>query len=582
MRFLFYDCVKSIEKGKSIVGVKTFPLSEEFLGRHYSRKAATPGVILIEVMAQLIGWLAIYSHDFELSAILSMVEGVKVPPSLPPGATAEVHGEIVSTSKRDTLGRGWILVNGEEVARIDRIIFVHFAGVPREELKRRFAYYGGFRGRESEMAPEPVLTDGERRVVVTGLGMVTPLGVGSRKNWRRALAGESGIRRCDLIAAGNLPAPFVGQVPPEDWEAMLAGFPGDPAAEERRTIFALQAAEEALADALLTAECPLGPRAGVALAAGLGNVRLEDVALGLNDHGEPQPDLLSAAVERIRPDSILSATAEAPAARVARRFGALGVNLTVTSACAAATQALGAAFRAIRRGDSDLMLAGGADAMINPIGAVFFVLLGAASTSKKEPGECKPFDRRRSGLIMGEGAGVVVLESEERARARGARIYAEVAGYGASFDSFRITAPNPEGTGAARAMTEAVADAGLAPEDVDYINAHGTGTKLNDPSETVAVKKAFGEHAARLAVSSTKSMIGHLIGACGGPEFIFTVLAARHDKVHPTIGLTQPDPKCDLDYVTEGAREMTVRAALSASFGFGGQNAAIVVRKYVE
>ena len=586
MRFLYYDYVKAIEKGKRIVGVKTFPLSEEFLGRHFSRGAKAPGVVLVEAMAQLIGWLAIYSHDFELSAILSMVEGVKLPTDLRPGATAEIHGEIVSTSRRDTLGRGWVLVDGEEVARIDRIIFAHFQGFPKEELKRRFAYYGGWRFEEDEATTRPAPrqaapeSGGPRRVVVTGLGMVTPLGIGVRKNWRRALAGESAVERIHLLPEENPPAPFAAQVSAEDWASLLDAYPGDASNKERRTVFALAAAEEAVADAFLTSACPLGDCAGVAMAAGLGVVRLEDAALSLTSESETSPAQLAARLGEAAVDGMLSRTCDEPAARVARRFGALGPNLTVTSACAASTQALGAAYNAIRRGEADIMLAGGADAMVNPIGAVFFVLLGAASTSKREPGVCKPFDRRRTGLIMGEGAGILVLEDEEHARARGARIYAEVAGYGASFDSHQITAPEPKGVGAAAAMRAALDDAGLQPEDVDYINAHGTGTKLNDPAESLAIKAAFGDHAPALAVSSTKSMIGHLIAACGGPEFVFTTLSVYHDKVHPTINLTQPDPKCDLDYVSEGARETPVRAALSASFGFGGQNAVILAKKY--
>jgi 3-oxoacyl-[acyl-carrier-protein] synthase II len=257
------------------------------------------------------------------------------------------------------------------------------------------------------------------------------------------------------------------------------------------------------------------------------------------------------------------------------------MNFTVTTACASGTQAIGTGFRAIQRGDADVMLAGGADSMINPVGLVFFVLLGAASVSSEDPlNSCRPFDRKRSGLVMGEGSGFALLEEEGHALRRGANIYAEVAGYGSSMDAYQLTAPHPGGKGAEQSMRSALKDAGLAPEEIDYINAHGTSTKLNDIAETFAIKNLFGDYSRSLAISSSKPMIGHLLAASGGPEFIYTVLSVKHDAVHPTINLTHPDPKCDLDYVAEGKRLMRVRAALSNSFGFGGQNASIIVRKY--
>jgi 3-oxoacyl-[acyl-carrier-protein] synthase II len=227
------------------------------------------------------------------------------------------------------------------------------------------------------------------------------------------------------------------------------------------------------------------------------------------------------------------------------------------------------------------MLAGGADSMINPVGLVFFVLLGSAALSKIEPEcLCRPFDRKRSGLVMGEGAGMAALEDESHALARGARIYAEVAGYASTMDAWRLTAPHPEGQGAEGSMSRALADAGIGPGEIDYINAHGTSTKLNDLAETIAIKKVFGECANQIAISSSKSLIGHLLAGSGGPEFVFTVLSVAGDKIHPTINLSNPDPKCDLDYVPNVMRQKVVRAALSNSFGFGGQNATIVVRKY--
>jgi 3-oxoacyl-(acyl-carrier-protein) synthase len=270
-----------------------------------------------------------------------------------------------------------------------------------------------------------------------------------------------------------------------------------------------------------------------------------------------------------------------PAALLAKKFGLHGLNSTVTTACASGTQAIGTAFRAIQRGDADVMLAGGADSMFNPVGLVFFVLLGAASVSSEDPlTSCRPFDRKRSGLVMGEGAGFAVLEEEGHALRRGAGIYAEVAGYGSSMDSYQVTAPHPGGKGAEQSMRMALKDADMAPEEIGYINAHGTSTKQNDAAETTAIKNLFREHARNLAVNSTKSMTGHLLAASGGLEFVYTVLSIKNDAVYPTINLTHPDPKCDLDYVAEGKRLSPLRAALSNSFGFGGQNASIIVRKH--
>jgi len=270
-----------------------------------------------------------------------------------------------------------------------------------------------------------------------------------------------------------------------------------------------------------------------------------------------------------------------PAGLIAKKFRLHGTNITVTSACASATQAIGLAYRNIRRGDADLVVSGGADSMINPIGLIFFVLLKAASTSSADPRSiCRPFDKKRSGLVMGEGAASVVLEDLSHALSRGARIYAEVAGYGSSMDAHRVTAPHPQGRGAAQSMRMALRDGSVHHEEIDYINAHGTGTKQNDLVETIAIKTVFKEHACRIPISSSKSMIGHLMAAAGAPEFVYTVLSVQRDEIHPTINLSHPDPKCDLDYVPHERRQRPIRAALSNSFGFGGQNASIIVKKY--
>jgi 3-oxoacyl-[acyl-carrier-protein] synthase II len=417
------------------------------------------------------------------------------------------------------------------------------------------------------------------RVVITGLGLATALGLSVEDSWRRALAGESAITALDGPEAAGAPIKAAGRVAPEDWQAIRAAFPEEARQEgERRTLFALWAAERALADARFAGGAA---RAGVALGAGLGIIRLEDVAGWLDAAGQYDLGRFAAEPERVHPASQIRNPSDRPAELIARRHRLGGPNLTVTTACASATQAIGAACRMIRRGEADLMVVGGADSMIHPVGLVYFVLLGAAATSADPPATiCRPFDRRRAGLVMGEGAGMVVLESESYARGRGARIYAEVAGYGSSMDGHQVTAPHPQGEGAARAMRAALADAALAPADIDYINAHGTGTRLNDPAEIAAVKAVFGPGAGRVAISSSKSLIGHLLAACGGPELVFTALSVHRDAIHPTANLTQPDPKCDLDCVPGAARYRPVRAALSNSFGFGGQNGCLVLRKY--
>lgn len=422
-----------------------------------------------------------------------------------------------------------------------------------------------------------------RRVVVTGLGLATPLGIDVEENWRKALGGVSGIRKISLPGSSKSPVQAVGEVKPEDWRTILEEFKEEAAAEgERRTLFALWAAKAALGDAEF--EKCAGPRDrfGVFQAAGLGINCLEDIRRWTGPEGRFNTLKFGREVELAAGESILKNHSNRPSALIAGKFGLHGPNCTVTSACASATQAIGLALRAIRTGDADLIVAGGADSMINPVGLVFFVLLGAAAVTTAFPPEqvSRPFDRRRLGLVMGEGAGFAVLEEESHALERGARIYAEVAGYGSTLDAYRLTAPHPHGDGAVGSMRAAIEDACIAPGEIDYINAHATSTKLNDAAETGAIKKVFGEDARSISISSTKSMIGHLLAASGGPEFAFTVLSVSRDEIHPTINLLNPDPKCDLDYVPNTGRKRTVRAALSNSFGFGGQNASIVVKKY--
>ncbi|MBI5408738.1 MAG: beta-ketoacyl-[acyl-carrier-protein] synthase family protein [Nitrospirae bacterium] len=433
----------------------------------------------------------------------------------------------------------------------------------------------------------------KRKVVVTGLGMATSLGLDVEENWQKALAGISGITRLTYPQSEKSPVQAVGEVKDADWNKIRETFPDEAKNEgERRTLFALWAASEALRDSrLISAEAASElrtpnsetlTRCGVILAAGLGINRLEDIQRWVDKDRKFDYEKFGREYKDIHKESLMKNNSNRPAALVADKFGLHGYNATVTTACASASQAIGLAYRAIRRGDADMLVAGGADSMINPVGLIFFVLLGAANTSPDNPEEmCRPFDRKRGGLVMGEGAGAVILEEESHALKRGAKIYAEVAGYGTTMDAYQVTAPHPKGEGAEKAMRAALSDANISPEEIDYINAHGTSTKLNDSTETLAIKNVFKGHAHNLCVNSSKSIIGHLIAASGGPEFVFTVLSVNRDEIHPTLNLKTPDPKCDLDYVPNIKRVKPVRAAISNSFGFGGQNASIVLKKYL-
>jgi 3-oxoacyl-[acyl-carrier-protein] synthase II len=401
------------------------------------------------------------------------------------------------------------------------------------------------------------------------------------ESWQKVLAGISGVTPLSLPGVEHCPVRGVGAVKAVDWAQIEGEFEKEACIEgERRTLFALWAAKSALDDAGL-GYAKAHERFGVSLAGGLGIARLEDINRWASVKGEFDFLGFGREYNHVHRDSILRNPSHRAASSVARRFRLHGPNCTVTTACASATQALGLASKTVQRGEADVMMAGGADSMINPMGIAGFVLLQAAATASVEPALlCRPFDRKRSGLVIGEGAGVAVLEEESHARNRGARIYAELAGYGSSMDAYQVTAPHPQGQGAARSIQRAIRDANLSPGDVNYINAHGTGTKLNDVAETLAIKDVFKEWAYKIPISSTKSLIGHLMAAAGGPEFVFTVLTVQRNEIHPTINLTSPDPKCDLDYVPNMKRTHAVSVALSNSFGFGGQNASVVVKKY--
>ncbi len=426
------------------------------------------------------------------------------------------------------------------------------------------------------------MMDRKRRVVVTGLGLVTSLGLDVEESWQKALAGTPGICRVTYPMAEKSPVQAVGEVSASDWLEIEEEFREEArVVGERKTVFALWAAKRALEDANLLNSTDHRDRYGVVFATGIGINRLEDIHRWMQTNKTFDVIRFGKEYTEVHKESIIRNNSNRTAALISSKFGLRGMNCTVTAACASGSQAIGIGFRAIQRGEAEVMVVGGADSMIDPIGLIIFVLLSAASTSQDPPHTlCRPFDRRRSGLVMGEGAGVAVLEDESHACKRGSKIYGEVVGYGSSLDAYQVTAPHPQGRGAEQSMRAAMKDAGVRPDEMDYINAHGTSTKLNDITETAAIKRVFGDHARRLAISSSKSIIGHLLAASGAPEFVFTVLTVARDEIHPTINLTHFDPKCDLDYVPNVKRTKTVRAAVSNSFGFGGQNASIIVKKY--
>ena len=409
-----------------------------------------------------------------------------------------------------------------------------------------------------------------QRVVVTGIGAVSPLGCGTDVNWQALLAGRSGIGPITAFDASDFPVRIAGQVPDFDPAAYLEKK--DIKKVDRFAQFAIAAAQMAMDDARLTVTPEEAPRVGVVVGVGMGGIAtIEEAVRSFYDEG----------LKRLSPFFIPRLIANMAPGHIAIRFGCTGVNYTPTSACASGGQAVGEAFRLVRYGDQDVVISGGAEAAITPMGVGGFAVMRAMSTRNDEPERAsRPFERHRDGFVVGEGAGVLVVESLAHARARGARIYCELAGYGANGDAYHITSPAPDGRGAAECMRLALASGGIDPLEVDYINAHGTATPYNDVNETQAIKAVFGEHAARIAVSSTKSMTGHLLGGAGGVEAVYTALALHHGWLPPTINYDEPDPECDLDYVPNSARQVRARVALSNSFGFGGANACIAFRRW--
>jgi len=409
----------------------------------------------------------------------------------------------------------------------------------------------------------------KRRVVVTGLGAVTPLGIGVEDTWKNIKEGNSGVGKITKFDASNLPSQIAGEVknfkPEEFMPAKLTSR------VDTFIQYAIAATRMALEDAGLPLS-DLGDEVGVIIGVGMGGVGLiEHYTRVLDERG----------YRRVTPFFIPMIIPNMAAGQVAILFGAKGPNTAVCTACAAGNHAIGEAFRLIREGKVKAMICGGTESIITPLCVAGFSVMKALSTRNDEPEKAsRPFDAERDGFVIAEGCGILILEDLENAQKRGAKIYAELIGYGLNADAYHMTAPPPDGEGAARCMEIALKDAGISAEEVDYINAHGTSTPLNDAAETKAIKKVFKDHAYKLMVSSTKSMTGHLLGGAGGLEAIITVLSLYEGIVPPTINLENPDPECDLDYVPNQARKADIKVALSNAFGFGGTNACLVFRKW--
>ena len=410
----------------------------------------------------------------------------------------------------------------------------------------------------------------ERRVVVTGVGLVSSLGVGNQENWEGLLSGRSGIRTITHFDPTEFASSIAGEVP--DFDPLQFVSKKDVKKMDVFIQYAIAASEFALLDANLSTNGELGIDVGVFLASGIG---------GFGTIEREHRALLKGGPRKISPFFIPSAIINLAAGQVSIRFGAKGPNSATATACAASAHAIGDALQIIRRGGAEVMIAGGSEAAITPMGVGGFASMRALSTRNDDPQRAsRPFDRDRDGFIIGEGAGVVILEELEHAQARGAQIYCELVGYGMSADAHHMTAPAEDGAGAVRVMENAIKDAGIVPSEIQYVNAHGTSTPYNDKIETLAIKKCFGEHAQKLAISSTKSMTGHLLGAAGGLEAGISALAIQHQIVPPTINLENPDLECDLDYVPNENRTLSIDYALSNSFGFGGTNASLVFKRY--
>ncbi|MDX8361413.1 beta-ketoacyl-ACP synthase II [Cytobacillus sp. IB215316] len=409
----------------------------------------------------------------------------------------------------------------------------------------------------------------KRRVVITGLGAVTPLGSSVEATWENLIKGVSGIGTVTRVNPDDYPAKVAGEATdfnPEDFMEKK-----DARKMDRFTQFALAASLMAVKDASLTITDDIAPRVGVWIGSGIG---------GMETFENQFETFQKRGYRRVSPFFVPMIIPDMAAGQVSIALGAKGINSCTVTACATGTNSIGDAFKVIQRGDADVMVSGGAEAPITKMSMAGFCANTALSTNPDPDTASRPFDKNRDGFVMGEGAGIIVLEELEFAKARGAKIYAEVVGYGSTGDAYHITAPAPGGEGGVRAMRQAIEDADLTPEQIDYINAHGTSTQYNEKFETMAIKEVFGSYAEKLPISSTKSMTGHLLGAAGGIEAIFSVLSIKEGIIPPTINLETPDPDCDLDYVPNEARKQEVSVALSNSLGFGGHNAVLVFKSY--
>jgi len=410
----------------------------------------------------------------------------------------------------------------------------------------------------------------KKRVVVTGIGLITPLGIGVEDSWNSIIAGRAGIRRITHFDSSNFPTQIAGEVEgfnPEDYIE-----PKEIKKMDRFIHFAIAAATMAINDSGLKITDGNAEKVGVIVGSGIG---------GLHAIEHYHSVFLEKGPRRISPFFIPMLVINLASGQISIKFGAKGPNSAVATACATGSHSIGDAYKIIQRGDADAMIAGGTEAVITPLGIGGFNAMKTLSTRNDEPGKAsRPFDIDRDGFVMGEGSGIVILESLESAMDRGVRIYAEIVGYGMTADAYHITSPAPGGEGAARCMQMTLKDGSVDPSEVDYINAHGTSTKYGDEIETNAIKTVFREHSYKVAISSTKSMIGHLLGAAGGVEAAVTVLSIYNDIITPTINLDKPDPECDLDYVPYKSRKMTINYALTNSFGFGGTNACLLFKKF--
>ncbi|WP_059173011.1 beta-ketoacyl-ACP synthase II [Bacillus sp. FJAT-27445] len=409
----------------------------------------------------------------------------------------------------------------------------------------------------------------KRRVVITGVGAVTPLGMDAETTWKNIVAGKSGIGPLTRINADDFPAKVAAQI--NDFNAEDFMEKKEARKMDRFTQYAVAASLMAVKDSGLAIVDENADRVGVWIGSGIG---------GMETFEQQFEVFQNRGYRRVSPFFVPMMIPDMAAGQVSIMLGAKGFNSCTVTACATGTNSIGDAFKVIQRGDADAMVTGGTEAPITKMAVAGFCANTALSTNPDPATASRPFDKNRDGFVMGEGAGIVVLEELEHAKARGAKIYAEVVGYAATGDAYHITAPAPGGEGGVRAMKLAIEDGGLKPEDIDYINAHGTSTDYNDRFETNAIKEVFGEHAYKLAVSSTKSMTGHLLGAAGGVEAIFTALSIRDSILPPTINYETPDPECDLDYVVNQSRPKEIKAAISNSLGFGGHNATLAFKKY--